>query len=86
MSYNVFGDRLYLVGQFAAPDVYEKSVPALTAKISKRINNMFSVYLTGKNLLNPNIVKVQEYKGKIYINEQYSRGYQFNFGISYLVK
>lgn len=86
MSYNVFGDRLYLVGQFAAPDVYEKSVPTLTAKISKRINNWFSIYLTGKNLLNPNIVKVQEYKGKLYINEQYSRGYQFNFGISYLVK
>lgn len=86
VSYNVFGDRLYLVGQFAAPDVYERSIPTLTAKVSKRINNHFSVFLTGKNLLNPDVVKVQEYKGKVYINEQYSRGYQINFGINYLVK
>ncbi len=51
--YTLFGDRLFVTGRHATPDVYERGYGSLDLKVSQGIFNNFEISLAGKNLLNP---------------------------------
>jgi outer membrane receptor protein involved in Fe transport len=51
--YTLFGDRLYVTGRHATPDVYERGYGTLDFKVTQGIFDNFEVALSAKNLLDP---------------------------------
>ncbi|MEO8734287.1 MAG: TonB-dependent receptor, partial [Flavobacteriales bacterium] len=52
VMFNTFGKRLYAVGSFGTPDIYEMPMATLDATLSKVINKHFDVKVGAQNLLN----------------------------------
>jgi len=82
LYYNVFGKRLDRVSFGGTPDVYEKPVGLLNFNFGLAINPHMSFKIAGQNLLNPDYVKYQSFKGHEYIYSSYQRGRTFSIGIS----
>ena len=51
--YTIFGDRLFVTGRHATPDVYERGYGSLDFKVTQGIFENFELALSAKNLLNP---------------------------------
>ncbi|MGD8781786.1 MAG: TonB-dependent receptor [Ignavibacteria bacterium] len=51
--YYLFGDRLFVTGRHATPDVYERGYGSLDVKVTQGLYDNFEISLAGKNLLNP---------------------------------
>ena len=85
--YYLFGDRLFVTGRHATPDVYERGYGSLDVKVSQGFGDHFSVSLSGKNLLNPD----QRFSYKLdngLVDEEfnyssYKQGITFSLSISY---
>lgn len=86
LSFNVSGRRLFNIGLFAAPDVYEEPVPLLNFNLTKRFLNHFQVGFSAENLLNPEIRKTQEYKGNTYNTERFKIGSTFGLSFGYFIR
>ncbi len=85
--YYLFGDRLFVTGRHATPDVYERGYGTLDVKVSQGIGEHFEVSLTGKNLLNPKQIFSYTLDNQL-VNKEfnysaYNQGTTFSFSISY---
>lgn len=85
LSYNLFGDRQYLVTEGATPDIYERGYGSLGLTANKNIGAHFEVNLKASNLLNPEIVKSQMFKDKEFLYHKYRSGRTISFGIKYKI-
>ncbi len=83
ITYNIFGKRLSEVTEQGTPDVYEYSRPDLGLVFSQKLLDKLKLKISAKNILDSDIKKAQEFKGKEYITQQYSLGRSFSVGISY---
>jgi TonB-dependent receptor len=83
ISFNYFGDRLSRVSQGAAPDVFERSSALLNWNISKSIGKYLSLSASATNLLDPDIIYSQRFKGEEYLYQRYQNGRTFSLGIKY---
>lgn len=89
LSYNVLGEKLYLVEIGAQPDVYEQPFNSLNFKISQKLGSerRIKVSFTAKNILNDNFERSSEFEGNRYLFSAYYPGRSFSLGLSYnLVK
>jgi len=85
ISYNKFGDRLSSVAEGAAPNLFERSYSMLNLVVNKTIGDHFSLNLSAKNLLDPEIKVSQQFKGAEFINESYKRGRAISIGVKYML-
>jgi TonB-dependent receptor len=85
VSYNQFGDRLSSVAEGAAPNLFERSYSTLNFVVNKTVGQHFSLNLSAKNLLNPDIKVSQQFKGAEFINESYKRGRAISIGVKYML-
>ncbi|NLT50442.1 MAG: TonB-dependent receptor [Ignavibacteria bacterium] len=87
LYYYVFGDRLFLTGRFATPDVYERGYSTLDLKTSQGIGNNFIVALSIKNILNP--AQIFSYRlnnnlvDKEFIYSSIKRGITYSISLTY---
>ncbi len=85
--YYLFGDRLFVTGRHATPDVYERGYGALDVKATQGIGDHFELSLSAKNLLNP----LQKFSyeldnGKVnreFIYTAYKKGISLALSVSY---
>ena len=85
--YTLFGDRLFVTGRHATPDVYERGYGSLDLKVSQGIFNNFEISLAGKNLLNPEQIFSYRLDNGVVDKEfnysAYNQGTTFSISISY---
>jgi TonB-dependent receptor len=87
--FNTFGKRLYAVGSFGTPDIYEMPTATLDATVSKAINKHFDVKVGAQNLLNAQTLLKQDSNadGRIGGKDEeimnFRRGVYLNGGLSY---
>ena len=62
LTYNVFGPRIFAAGNSGKEDIYELSVHTLDFIIKNNINEKWGINLNLRNLLNPEILRVQKVK------------------------
>ena len=79
IAYNIFGRRLFEVGNHGVPDVYEQPRGQLDASFSRTVANYFRFSVSAKNLLDPYV----HYKIGEATYLEYKLGRSFSFGISY---
>ncbi|MEN7548861.1 TonB-dependent receptor [Rapidithrix thailandica] len=84
LTYNVFGERLYLVST-ELPFVYEKPRPDLGVSVAKTLNKKWKVTLRARNLLNPDYLQEMELGGTDYTFQKYTKGRSFSVGIKYQI-
>ena len=97
VSYNIFGERIVLVGGQSAPDVYEQPRGLLNVSITQRFGPL-QIRLRGTNLLDPDFEMIQTHEffnrdsngnrtgGKQereYVFQRFTRGRTFSLGLSY---
>ena len=97
VSYNVFGERIVLVGGQSAPDVYEQPRGLLNVSIAQRFGPI-QIRLRANNLLDPEYKRTQTHEffnrdsngnrtGGIsereYVFQSFTRGRTFSIGLSY---
>ncbi|KAA9331238.1 TonB-dependent receptor [Adhaeribacter soli] len=89
LLYNVIGKRIYLVGNFQNPTIYEMPRHAIDLTISKKINNRFEVKGGIQDLLNQKVRMVQDTDMNGKINDidsniaSYRRGAYTSLGLTY---
>ncbi len=99
---NLFGARLFANGSGAAPDIYEvygkitdkennritsnRPTPEMNLKISKALNEKFSVSLTANNLLDYSVIRYQEDQGTFYTTEAFNPGRTFRLSFNYNIQ
>jgi hypothetical protein len=86
LSFNIFGDRLVIVGQEGTPDIFEQTRPKLDFTISKKIKENLSVRLSAKNLLDPEYKLQSSCNGNDYIYSNYNLGRTISMSLSYTIK
>jgi len=77
--YNVFGERIFLLGINGEPDVFEKPTPLLDVVVSQRIGE-FSMTFKARNLLDPQRLFTQ---GDQTFELITPRGREFSLGAAY---
>ncbi|MEM9723674.1 MAG: TonB-dependent receptor, partial [Bacteroidota bacterium] len=97
ISYNIFGERIVLVGGQSAPDVYEQPRGLLNVSIAQRFGP-FQVRLSGRNLLNPDFEKIQTHEflnrdangnrtggtsEREYVFQRFTRGSTYSLSVAY---
>lgn len=89
LAYNVIGKRIFVVGTYGTPNVYEMPKNNLDLTISKTVYNNLKLTFNINNLLNAKTLMMQDSNenGKIDSKDemisQYKLGRNFNIGISY---
>jgi len=83
VAFNVQGDKLLLVTEGGAPDIYQRPTPALDFNLSQRLGENFSVRFRARNLLNPLDRKTYTFQGVDYNWLANTRGRTFTLGLSY---
>lgn len=86
LSFNMFGERLVIVGQEGTPDIFEQTRPQLDFTISKKFKENLSVRLSAKNLLDPEYKLQSSFKGNDYIYSNYNLGRTISMSLSYTIK
>ena len=82
LSFNVQGERLFLVARGILPDVYEKPFPSLNLKVSQRFGRL--VASAGvNNLLDATFERSQELGGETYLFRQFNPGRTIRLGVNY---
>lgn len=82
LSLNVFGPRIVIAGG-TAPDIFEQPRPALNFSISKEIGKYLNVRFRANNLLNPEYLQTQSFKGQDFVFESYRIGRTYSLGLSF---
>lgn len=85
VTYNVSGEKLYVVVKGGTPNVYEQPRHMLGFGISKELNNHFKIKFSAKNLLDSKSLKTYSYKGNEYIYSEYKNGQDFSVGFTYKI-
>jgi hypothetical protein len=67
----------------ATPDVYEMPQPLLGMSLNQKVFRHFDLKFSAKNMLDSSVKKVQTFKGKDYIFQEYSAGKSISIGLSY---
>lgn len=83
LAYNYFSDRIYSLGTLQRGDLVDKAVGTLDFILKSKINKNMGISLSGKNLLNPTIERVQENAGNEVVARSYKKGLFFSIGINY---
>ncbi|KAA3641077.1 MAG: TonB-dependent receptor, partial [Bacteroidetes bacterium] len=85
ISYNVLGEKLYLVEIGALPDVYEQPFHSLNFKVSQQFGpeQQFKVSFGVKNILDSTFERSSEFEGQTYLFQSYKPGRNFSVGFSY---
>ena len=83
LNFNVFGKRLSVITVPGWPDIYEMPRPDLSFVASQRFFDNFRIRLSGKNLINYQVWKVQDYNGEQYDALRYRLGRSFSLSVSY---
>lgn len=83
VSYNKFGDRLSIVAEGATPDIYERSYGSLNFTANKTISENFELSIKASNLLDPNNIESQFFKGDEYLYTSNRTGRTFSLGVKY---
>jgi outer membrane receptor protein involved in Fe transport len=86
LSFNMFGDRLSIVGSEGTPDIFEQARPQLDFTISKRFKENLSVRLSAQNLLDPEYKLQSSFKGEDYVYSDYRIGRTISMSLSYTIK
>ncbi|HRH67869.1 MAG TPA: TonB-dependent receptor [Flavobacteriales bacterium] len=87
--WNVFGRRLYAVGNTLFPDIYEMPRNSLDVTASKRVGKHFEVKLSAQDILNQHILLVQDSDANGSIDGKdadvlsFRRGQYFSAGLQY---
>ena len=87
--YNVIGPRIFIVGSYGAPDVYEMPRNSLDISLSKTLWKKLEIKVGVHDLLNQKYLLSQDANmdGKITRNDQqiqsYKRGSYYSIGISF---
>lgn len=84
ITLNYFHDRLYAIGAQTAGNAYEKGVLSLDLITKHTFSNKLIATLNIKNLLNPNIIRYQEFKNSDLILSQFKRGIDVSVGFNYI--
>ncbi|MDX1666576.1 MAG: TonB-dependent receptor, partial [Saprospiraceae bacterium] len=85
LSFNIFGDRLAVVGQEGTPDIFEQSRGQLDLTISKDLAEFLSVRVSASNLLNAKYRTSSDFKGQEFVYRNYLLGRTFGLSVSYLI-
>lgn len=85
VSFNVFSERLAVVGDKGTPDVYEQPRPSLDIVLIQRFAKRFNVSFRAQNLLNPEYLLEHHYKGEDYTFTKYTIGRSFSLGFGYAI-
>lgn len=85
LFYNVFGERLFSVGQRETPHIFEQPVDSLDFTLSQQLNDHWQLKFSVKNLLDPLIKTSYDFgsNGSEYIYSSFHRGRSFGFSLSY---
>jgi len=83
LSYNLFGDRLSIITEGATPDNYERGYGSLNFTANKSLTSNFELSLKMSNLLDPDIIVSQKFKGEEYFSNKFKNGRTFSLGIKY---
>ena len=83
LYYNLFGRRLAKVSLGGTPNVYEEARGTLDFTMSKGFAGPYSLKLSAKNLLDPDISFVYPYKGTDFTSQNHRRGRSFSLSVSY---
>ena len=82
LSFNVQGERLFLVARGILPDVYERPFPSLNLKVSQRFGRLVAS-VGATNLLDATFERSQELGGETYLFRQFRPGRTFSLGVNY---
>lgn len=85
LSLNVLGDRLNIVGDENAFNIFDQGRSQLDFSLSKRWDR-FNARFTIRNILDSPFLNYAEYTGTEYIRENFRRGVDFRMGVSYTIK
>ncbi|MFT3884870.1 MAG: TonB-dependent receptor [Flavobacteriales bacterium] len=89
LVYNIFGKRLFAVGSFGTPDIYEMPRGMLDATMTKGLGEHFEVKLGVQNILDARTLLKQDANEDGTIDKQdeeimsFRRGVYFSGGVSY---
>ena len=83
VAFNVQGDKLFLVTEGGAPDIYQRPTPQLDFNVSQRLGNNFSIRFRARNLLNPLAQKTYTFQGVDYNWLANTRGRTYSLSLSY---
>ncbi|MEM6965955.1 MAG: TonB-dependent receptor [Bacteroidota bacterium] len=86
LAFNIFGDRLVIIGEQGTPDVFEQARPQLDFNISKRFSDNLSVRFAAQNLLNPRYLLQSSFLGNDYVFSDFRIGRTFSMNLSYTIK
>jgi TonB-dependent receptor len=88
LSFNLFGERLSVVGTGTAPDVYEQPRPVLNFMLSQQIGSAkrFKITVRANNLLDPEYLFAYRTDGPRTDFQSFRLGREFQLGFSYSIK
>jgi outer membrane receptor protein involved in Fe transport len=86
LYYNVFGDRLRVVSEGAAPDIFERARTTIDILYAQRIWRGSRMKFSAKNLTDSSARLSQQYHDTDYIYQIYETGRTFSLGFTYTVE
>jgi outer membrane receptor protein involved in Fe transport len=85
-TYNVIGERLFLVASNGTPNIYEQPRNLLNVNIKKGWGPRFSTRLSIQNILDAPVSFTQEFKGREYDYQRQTLGTDISLNLSYLIE
>jgi len=83
LAYSHFSDRLYALGSEGKGNLVDKSAGTLDFILRTKLNKNFGISFSAKNILNPNIERVQENASGDVLTLSYKKGAYFGLGFTY---
>lgn len=83
LAYTYFSDRVYSIGTAKRGNLVDKAVGTLDFIVKSKLNKALGLDLGIKNILNPNISRVQENNGGDVNVLSYTKGLNIGLGINY---
>ncbi|MDZ4699211.1 MAG: TonB-dependent receptor [Rhodothermales bacterium] len=84
--YNAFGDRLRVVSEGAAPDIYERARGTVDIIYSQRIWRSVSLKFAVKNITDSDATLSQSFKDIDYVYQQFEAGRTYSLSFTYKVE
>lgn len=85
VTYNVSGEKLYIVSVGGTPNVFEQPRHGLDVTVTKGFGPRFSARLNAQNLLNPEFKFTQNFRGQEYIFQNSRLGQTVSLRLTYLI-
>jgi len=84
-TFNISGEKLYMVVKGGTPNVYEKPRAVLDFNAKKKFGEHFVCKMGVKNILNSKLERIITYNDEEYVYSSYSKGVTYSVGFSYLI-